>query len=109
MSNFQRLRTLKKEDITLKRVAQGIWRRIDDITQKLILKLPLPFTARNRKGLESFKNIHQNKRCFIIANGPSLKNVDFSLLKDEYTIGMNRIYIMKEQNGFSPTYLACID
>ena len=31
-----------------------------------------------------------NKRCFIIAGGPSLENnFDFSLIKDEMTIGMN--------------------
>jgi hypothetical protein len=56
-----------------------------------------------------FKDKYKGKRCFIIANGPSLKKIDFSLLKDEYTFGMNRIYLMKEQMGFLPTFLACCD
>ena len=30
-------------------------------------------------------------------------------MEDEYTFGMNRIYLMEKQNGFQPTYLACID
>jgi hypothetical protein len=59
--------------------------------------------------MEAFKDIHKGERCFVIANGPSLKKVDFNLLRDEYTIGMNRIYLLREQNGFMPDYLACID
>ena len=71
--------------------------------------LPWGFYKKNRLNINSFKNIHSDKRCFIIANGPSLKKIDFSLLKNEYTIGMNRIYLMKELNGFVPTYLMSID
>ena len=32
-----------------------------------------------------FQNAYPGKRCFIFGNGPSLKNVDFSLFRDEYT------------------------
>lgn len=109
MSNLQRLRTLNKKDLTFDRLAKAVIRRITDVPLKLSWALPFDFTIKNRKRIERFKNIHAGKRCFIIANGPSLKHIDFSLLKDEYTIGMNRIYMMKEQNGFTPTYLACID
>lgn len=109
MSNFKRLLTLKKDEITFSRLTKAILRRIDDIPQRLVWYLPFSFTMKNRQAIEKLKNIHQGKRCFIIANGPSLKKIDFSLLKNEYTIGMNRIYMMKDQNGFSPTYLACID
>lgn len=33
------------------------------------------------------------KRCVVIGNGPSLRNMDLSFLKDEVTIGTNRIYL----------------
>lgn len=42
---------------------------------------------RNKK----FKNIHKGNRCFILGNGPSLKNVDFSLFKDEYVFTVNQL------------------
>jgi hypothetical protein len=109
MGNLKRLLSLKKDDITLERVFKAVKRRVEDIPQKILWALPFPFTKRNRAGIEKFKNLHKGKRCFILANGPSLKKIDFSLLKDEYTIGLNRIYLLKEENGFSPTYLSCID
>ena len=109
MENLRRLMALKRKDITFIRLSKALWRRIVDIPQELAWRLPFSFTVKNRNALMQFKDIHKGKRCFIIANGPSLKHVDFSLLKDEYTIGMNRIYLMEEQNGFMPTYLACID
>ena len=37
-----------------------------------------------------FKNIHKNKRCFIIGNGPSLKQEDLSRLGDEIVFTVNQ-------------------
>lgn len=36
-----------------------------------------------------FKNTHSGERCFILGNGPSLKNVDLSLLADEFVFTVN--------------------
>ena len=36
------------------------------------------------------KNKYEGKRCFIIGNGPSLNDMDLSLLKDEYTFTVNQ-------------------
>jgi len=59
--------------------------------------------------LAALKNIHQGERCFIIGNGPSLKDTDVSMLKDEFTFGMNRIYLAFEDWGFRTTYLVCVN
>ena len=37
-----------------------------------------------------FKNKYYGQRCFIIGNGPSLANVDLSILRDEYTFSVNQ-------------------
>ncbi len=71
--------------------------------------MPFGFSKKNRERLSRFKDIHKWKRCFVLANGPSLRKMDLALLKNEITIGMNRIYLMEKVNGFMPTYLACID
>uniref|UniRef100_A0A6M3LX02 Putative glycosyltransferase n=1 Tax=viral metagenome TaxID=1070528 RepID=A0A6M3LX02_9ZZZZ len=34
----------------------------------------------------------KGRRCFIIGGGPSIKNIDLSLLRNELTIGINRAY-----------------
>ncbi len=43
------------------------------------------------KDNSSFKNKFEGKRCFIIGNGPSLNDMDLSLLKDEYTFTVNQL------------------
>lgn len=106
---LQRIKVAEKKDITFCRIIAAIWRRIINYPQHIVFFLPFGFYKENRRKLKSFKDKYKGRRCFIICNGPSLKNIDFSLLKNEITIGMNRIYLMKNQNGFEPTYLACVD
>lgn len=59
--------------------------------------------------LAALKDIHKGRRAFIIGNGPSLKQTDMSKLKGEITFGMNRIYLMFPELGFSTTYLSVVN
>ena len=59
--------------------------------------------------LGEMHNQHRGKRCFVIGNGPSLKQTDLSRLKNEYTIGMNRIYLGFSEMGFSTSYYVAIN
>ncbi len=59
--------------------------------------------------LKKYQNLYNGKRCFVIGNGPSLKNTDLSLLKDEYTFGMNRIYLAFEERGFQTSFLVSVN
>lgn len=106
---LQQLKNKKLSEITFSRVYKAIVRRIKDVPHKVTWGLPLKATIENKKKLQQYRDIHKGKRCFIIANGPSLKQTDLSLLKDEITIGMNRIYLMKDVNGFVPKYLVVAD
>lgn len=63
----------------------------------------------SRKGLEQFRNIHRGKRCFILGNGPSLKQTDLTKLKNEYTFGMNRIYLAFDDMGFETNYYVSVN
>lgn len=107
--DLERYRRINKRDFTAKRVLEALGRRIVGFPQQMVFFWPFGFYKNNRAKLKSFKDKHKGKRCFIVCNGPSLKDIDFSLLKNEITFGMNRIYLMKEQNGFEPTYLGCVD
>jgi len=40
-------------------------------------------------GIREFQNIHEGSKCFIIGAGPSLRDVDLSLIKNEITISVN--------------------
>jgi len=59
--------------------------------------------------LAIYQNAHRGQRCFIIGNGPSLKQTDLSLLRDEFTFGMNRIYLAFPEIGFSTTYYLSVN
>jgi hypothetical protein len=59
--------------------------------------------------LGALKDTHRGARCFIIGNGPSLKNTDISKLRDEYTFGMNRVYLAFEEWGFPTSFLVSVN
>jgi hypothetical protein len=68
-----------------------------------------PWRRESIRRLAALKDIHKGKRAFVIANGPSLKYTDMSRLKNEFTFGMNRIYLMFPGLGFSTTYLTVVN
>jgi hypothetical protein len=56
------------------------------------------------KVFEKYKNFHKGERAFLIANGPSLNDIDLDLLKDETTFAMNRISLKYSETSWRPTY-----
>jgi hypothetical protein len=70
------------------------------------------FDPRWSAGLErgrSLKDAHAGQRCFILGNGPSLSRMDLSLLRNEVTFGLNRIYLLFDRMGFETTYHVVIN
>lgn len=63
----------------------------------------------NLKRLQMLKNIHKGKRCFIIGNGPSLRETDLSLINGEFSFGLNRIYLLFDKLGFATTYFVVMN
>jgi hypothetical protein len=57
------------------------------------------------KILGPLKNKFVGCRCVVIGNGPSLRKTNLSLLKNEYTFGLNRIYLLFEELGFETDLL----
>jgi 6-hydroxymethylpterin diphosphokinase MptE-like protein len=68
-----------------------------------------PWRRESIRRLEALKDIHMGKRAFIIGNGPSLRQTDLSKLREEFTFGMNRIYLLFPELGFSTTYFTSIN
>jgi hypothetical protein len=68
-----------------------------------------PWRRKSRSRLRAMQNIHHGERCFIIGNGPSLKQTDLTKLKNEFTFGMNRIYLLFPELGFNTSYFVSIN
>ncbi|MCC6567696.1 MAG: DUF115 domain-containing protein [Anaerolineales bacterium] len=92
-------------------IPQSLWRFTRDAYDSLrrVPELPAaylhPWRRESIRRLAEMKNIHKEKRAFIIGNGPSLKQTDTSKLKNEITFGMNRIYLAFPEWGFTTSYL----
>jgi len=63
----------------------------------------------SQRQLERMRDLHRGERCFILGNGPSLKQTDLRLLEGEVTFGLNRIYLLFPQLGFATSYLVAIN
>jgi hypothetical protein len=65
--------------------------------------------AESSRTLSQYTNLHAGQRCFIIGNGPSLRQTDLSKLRGEITFGLNRIYLLFPQLGFTTSYLVGVN
>lgn len=99
-------------DLMLMTMGPGSVRRAQTTFDEFIAKPYYNLTRagrRSKEQLQAKRDRYRGKRCFIIGNGPSLRQMDLSVLKDEYTFGLNRIYLMFEELGFSTSFLVCVN
>ena len=68
-----------------------------------------PRWRRNREHLQKYQGRYSGERCFILGNGPSLRSTNLGLLQDEFTFGLNRIYLLFPELGFTTTYLVSVN
>jgi hypothetical protein len=68
-----------------------------------------PWRVDSIRKLNALHNTHTGERCFIIGNGPSLRNTDLAKLKNEFTIGMNRFYLAFPELGFNTSMLLTVN
>lgn len=94
-------------ELTLRRLYEALARRVADVPDRLAWWLPTGRSRENGRRLRRFADAHPGDRCFILGNGPSLARTDLALLRNEVTFGANRVYLLQEQIGFSPSYYVC--
>jgi len=68
-----------------------------------------PWRRKSMATLAALKDKYKGERCFIIGNGPSLRKTDVSRLKNEFTFGMNRIYLAFDEWGFETSFLVSVN
>ncbi|MBE0556876.1 MAG: DUF115 domain-containing protein [Proteobacteria bacterium] len=61
---------------------------------------------RNEQRFLRYKDRYLGRRAFVLGNGPSLNKCRLDLLDNEYTFGVNSIFL---KNGFSPTFYVVED
>lgn len=87
-----------------RRIYDGL-RRLPDLPSAYLH----PWRRESMRRLGELKDSHKGERCFIVGNGPSLKVTDLSKLKNEFSIGSNRIFLAEEELGFKPSMLLSVN
>jgi hypothetical protein len=93
----------------------SIWRLISEVRYSLqrAAQCPMatlhPWRRASIQRLLALKDMHKGQRCFVIGNGPSLKHTDITRLNNEFTFGMNRIYLAFPDWGFQTSYLVSVN
>ena len=72
-------------------------------------KLYKPDLKKEMDNNKAIKNIHKNKKCFIIGNGPSITGQDLTLLRDEFTFVVNSFILHNRIKDINPKYYCMID
>lgn len=68
-----------------------------------------PWRWDSNKRLRAYQNRYSGERCFIIGNGPSLRKTDMKKIKNEFTFGMNRIFLMFPKLGFKTSFIVSVN
>lgn len=64
---------------------------------------------RQAQRLQRFHNCHRNERLVLVCNGPSLSQTDFSLIRNEVSMGLNKIFLGFRRFCFYPRYYVAIN
>jgi hypothetical protein len=91
-----------------KSLAQQLRHRLSALKHGLMYQIS-PLGRASQRQLAALKNAHRGNRCFIIGNGPSLRQTDLTRLRGEVTFGLNRIYLLFPELGFPTTYLVTVN
>ena len=89
-------------------VGRDGWDGFKRVTSDINARLH-PWRRESIRKLKALQDSHRGERCVIIGNGPSLNRTDVQKIRDEYTFGLNRIYLAFEEWGFKTSYLLSIN
>lgn len=80
------------------------------IKQRLLWDIK-PLAWKSREKIKALKNYHYGEKAIILCNGPSLNEVNFSLLKDSkvFTFGLNKINLLFERTEFRPSCIVAVN
>lgn len=63
----------------------------------------------SRYRLKKMRDLYKNKKAIILCNGPSLLKVDFSLLDNVFTFGLNKINLLFDKKNFRPSCIVAVN
>ena len=68
-----------------------------------------PWRRESLSRLAALRDSRRGQRAFVVGNGPSLRGMDLSLLRHDFTFGLNRIYLTFPALGFETSCLVSVN
>lgn len=98
-----------RDEITISRLISLVTRRIKNLPHTFLWHTYRLLNTENIQRIRALHNTCLNERCFILGNGPSLARTDLTLLRNEKTFGLNRIYLISSSVDYQPSYYVCMN
>jgi hypothetical protein len=81
----------------------------NEVKRKIIPKKHNPNLPKNWEEIlkknSTLKNFHHGKRCYILATGSSIKNMDLKPLNNEISMGLNEFFLHDDYKEIKPEYV----
>lgn len=68
-----------------------------------------PISWKSKSILKSRVDKYKGQKAVILCNGPSLLKTDFSLLRDTFTFGLNKINLLFDKKDFKPSCIVSVN
>jgi hypothetical protein len=87
---------------------EALRRRLGDAGSAIAYRIS-PRGRRSGRALRNLRGAARQRQCVIIGNGPSLNQMDLSVLKGADTFGLNRGYLLTPRIGGPMSYLVSVN
>ena len=105
---MRRLGRYELSSLTVRRAGAALRTRTLEVPHWIAWQFGASAKA-NQARIREFAGIHRGRRCFVLANGPSLSRVNLQRLERETTFGLNRLYLLFADTQFRPTYYVAMN
>ena len=107
--SIKKFKMISRQELSFTRIAAAALRRARNLPHTFTWHFAQLRKTSNIRNIQELHNAYSGERCFILGNGPSLAKTDLSLLRNEKTFGLNRIYLIQSSENFRPTFYVCMN
>jgi hypothetical protein len=68
-----------------------------------------PESWTSRRALKRCRDLHLGRKAVVVCNGPSLLKADLALLRDVFTLGLNKIHLLFDKRDFRPSCIVAVN
>ena len=108
INRLKYLRTIGHGELSFRRIIEAGRRRVCNVPHYCSWRWTRAGRMQSER-LNRFRGVHDGCRCVILANGPSLNSTPLHLLEGEITIGLNRVHLLEDRFGLTPSYVVVSD